>query len=79
MLGHTSVAITFDRYSHVMPTEQAGGLPARRRAQWTFEGTNEGMADSAATKSPDSRSESGLEGDIGTAYRNRGKRPAGSD
>jgi hypothetical protein len=40
MLGHTSVAITLDRYSHVMPTMQAeavrrldGVLSGRLRVQ----------------------------------------------
>jgi hypothetical protein len=53
MLGHTSVAITLDRYSHVMPTMQAeavrrldGVLSGRLRVQ------NKGTAYSAATKQP---------------------------
>jgi len=70
MLGHTSVAITLDRYSHVMPTMQAeavrrldGVLSGRLRVQMRVRRTPR------ARKSPDSRSESGLEGEIGTAYR----------
>jgi hypothetical protein len=72
MLGHTSLAITLDRYSHVMPTMQADAV---RRLDGVLNGrlrgTNEGTADSAATKSPDSRSESGLRDEFGTAYRIR--------
>ena len=53
MLGHTSVAIT-PRPLLARHADHAGrgGSPARRRADRTFEGTNEGTADSAATKKP---------------------------
>ena len=73
MLGHTSVAITLDRYSHVMPTMQAeavrrldGVLSERLRVQMRVRRIPR------PRKSPDSRSESGLEGEIGTACRMRG-------
>ena len=64
MLGLTSVAITLDRYSHVIPTMQAEAV---RRLDGVLSGrsrVNDGTADSAATKSPDSRSESGLDGEM---------------
>jgi integrase len=70
MLGHTSVAITLDRYSHVMPTMQAeavrrldGVLSGRLRVQMRVRRIPQ------PRKSPDSRSESGPDGEIGTAYR----------
>ena len=44
-------------------------LTGRARAIPRPERTHEGTADSAAAKGPDSRSESGLRDDIGTAYR----------
>jgi hypothetical protein len=70
MLGHTSVAITLDRYSHVMPTMHAeavrrldGVLSGRLRVQMRVRRIPR------TRKGPDSRSESGLDGEIGTAYR----------
>jgi hypothetical protein len=70
MLGHTSVAITLDRYSHVMPTMQTepvrrldGVLSGHLRVQMRVRRIPR------PRKSPDSRSESGLDGEIGTAYR----------
>ena len=70
MLGHTSVAITLDRYSHVMPTMQAdavrrldGVLSGRLRVQMRVRRIPQ------PRRSPDSRSQSGPEVEIGTAYR----------
>jgi hypothetical protein len=70
ILGHTSVAITLDRYSHVMPTMQAdavrrldGVLSGRLRVQMRVRRIPR------PRKSPDSRSKSGLRDEFGTAYR----------
>jgi hypothetical protein len=70
MLGHTSVAITLDRYSHVMPTTQAeavrrldGVLCGRLRVQVRVRRIPR------PRKGPDSRSESEIRDEIGTAYR----------
>ena len=72
MLGHTSVAITLDRYSHVMPTMQAEAV---RRLDGVLSGAFEVQTRVRRTprtqKSPDSRLESGLDGEFGTAYRIR--------
>jgi hypothetical protein len=57
ILGHSSVAITLDRNSQVMPTVEAAGV-RRRGAARTFEGTKEGTA---APEKPDSCSESGVD------------------
>jgi integrase len=72
MLGHTSVAITLDRYSHVLPTMQAEAvrrlddvLSGRLRVQTRVRRIPR------PRKRPDSRSESGLRDEIGTAYRIR--------
>ena len=68
----SNVAITLDRYSHVMPTMQAeavrrldGVLNGKLRVQMRVRRIPR------PRKSPDSRSESGLEGEVGTAYRIR--------
>ena len=73
MLGHTSVAITLDRYSHVIPTLQEDAV---RRLDQVLSVTRIGVRTGVRRtprprKSPDSRSESGLDGEIGTAYRIR--------
>ena len=75
MLGHTSVAITLDRYSHVMPTMQAETV---RRLDGVLSRKLRVRRIPRPRKSPDSRSESGLDGEIGTAYRNRGEPPVES-
>lgn len=72
MLGHTSVAITLDRYSHVIPTLQDDAV---RRLDEVLRvaprlGVRTGVQRRKRTRrSPDSRSESGLGVKIGTAYR----------
>jgi integrase len=74
MLGHTSVAITLDRYSHVIPTLQEDAV---RRLDEVLRvaprlGVRTGVQrHKRPRKSPGSRSESGLDGKIGTAYRIR--------
>ena len=74
MLGHTSVAITLDRYSHVIPTLQDDAV---RRLDELLRvaprlGVRTGVQRRKRTrKGPDSRSESGLDEGIGTAYRIR--------
>ena len=74
MLGHTSVAITLDRYSHVIPTLQEDAV---RRLDEVLRvaprlGVRTGVQRrKRPRKGPDSRSESGLDGEIGTAYRIR--------
>jgi hypothetical protein len=67
-----ALAITLDRYSHVMPTMQAeavrrldGVLSGKLRVQMRVRRIPR------PRKSPDSRSESGPEGEFGTAYRIR--------
>jgi len=75
-----SNASLLDRYSHVMPTMQAeavrrldGVLSGKLRVQVRVRRIPQ------PRKRPDSRSESGLEGESGTAYRNRGDPPVESD
>ena len=73
MLGHTSVAITLDRYSHVIPTLQEDAV---RRLDEVLSlaqiGVRTGVRrNPQPRKSPDSRSKSGPEVGIGTAYRIR--------
>jgi hypothetical protein len=80
-LGHTSVAITLDRYSQVIPTLQEDAV---RRLDEVLRvaprlGVRTGVRrNPRPRKSPDSRSESGLDEEFGTAYRNRGKPPVES-
>ena len=73
MLGHTSVAITLDRYSHVIPTLREDAV---RRLDEVLSVARIGVRTGVrrnpqARKGPDSRSESGLDEGIGTAYRIR--------
>lgn len=74
MLGHTSVAITLDRHSHVIQTlrEDAVRRLAEELRVAPMLGVRTGVQRrKRPRKSPDSRSESGLDGEIGTAYRIR--------